>query len=265
MVVNPHIKQLKEKKFYIKMLIYSDNGVGKTVFGASAMDCDVCKEVLFVNIEGGMLSIADRKTLNVWDIEEFSEIKEVLRYLQEEEHPYKAVVLDSITELQLRSLDAIVANAMAAPPTKGKPRTDEDEIRIDDYGKNTVSMRKVLRGFRDLPMHVIMTALAVENKDEDGVVTVSPQLTEKMANSVMGYVDIVAYMHAKKIAKDGKEELIRSFLFQPYGKFRAKDRTGRMGDFLVEPTVQKLMDLANGKAAPTYFSAPPAKEDNKED
>lgn len=255
MVKNPHIKQLKEKKFYIKMLIYGDNGTGKTVFGASAMDCDVCKEVLFVNIEGGMLSITDRKTLDHWDISEFVEIKDVLKFLQEEEHSYKAVVLDSITELQLRSLDAIVKDAMAAPP-KGKPRTDEDEIRIDDYGKNTVAMRKVLRGFRDLPMHVIMTALAVENKDEDGVVTVSPQLTEKMANSVMGYVDIVAYMHAKKVAKDGKEELVRSFLFQPYGKFRAKDRTGKLGDFLVTPTVQRIMDLANGKLKPTYFNTP---------
>ena len=267
MVKNPHIKQLREAKFFIKMLVYGDNGAGKTVFGASAMDCDVCKEVLFVNIEGGMLSISKRKTLEHWDIIEFSEIKEVLRYLQEEEHPYKCVVLDSVTELMLRSLDAIVRDAMAAPP-RGKPRTDEDEIRIDDYGKNTQAIRKVLRDFRDLPMHVIMTALAIESKDEEGVITVAPQLTEKLRNSVMGYVDIVAYMHVKKIAKEGKEELIRSFLFQPYGKYRAKDRTpdGKMGDFLVGPTVQKIMDLANSKLKPTYFSSPvpPAlKEDDK--
>ena len=263
MVTNPHIKQMKSKKFFLKILTYGDNGVGKTVFSASAEDCDVCKDVLFVNVEGGTLSISDRTELNVWDVKKFSEMKEVLDFLHEEEHTFKTVVIDSITELQLRGLDVIVKDALAAPP-RGKPRTDEDEIRIEDYGKNTQQIRRVIRAFRDLPMHVILTAIAVETKDEEGVITVSPQMTEKVRNSVMGYMDIVAYMHVKKSNQEGVEKLIRSLIFQPYGKFKAKDRSGKMGDYLVEPTIQKMIDLARGKIKPSYFSTPVAEETEEE-
>lgn len=255
MVVEPKIMQMKSKKFFLKMLVYGDNGVGKTVFAASAEDCDACKEVLFVNVEGGTLSISDRKDLDVWDVMKFNDIKEVLTYLQEAEHKYRTVIIDSVTELQLRGLDMVVAEAWAAP-ARGKPRTNEDEIRLEDYGTNTKQIRKIIGGFRDLPMHVILTAIAIESKDEEGVVTVGPQLTDKARNSVMGYMDIVAYMHAKRIVKENEETIIRSLIFQPYGKFKAKDRSNKMGDFLIEPTVSKIIDLARGKIKPSKFSIP---------
>src|SRR5690606_6666344 len=105
------------------------------------------------------------------------------------------------------------------------------------------------RYFRDLPMHVIITALAQEVRDErDGSVTVKPSLPGKLADEVAGFLDIVGYLGTSERTIDGKRIIIRQMLAQPMGKYIAKDRSDRLGQYIEEPTMTKILDAVVGPA-----------------
>jgi len=112
------------------------------------------------------------------------------------------------------------------------------------WGDNIEAMRKACRAFRDLPMNVILIALASEVTGEDGGTPIRrPALQGKsLPNEVMGFVDLVGYMVAKEVKDDAGETVIkRAIRFQPTENISAKDRSGKLNiweapDFM---TIQK--------------------------
>src|SRR5690606_7843848 len=105
-------------------------------------------------------------------------------------------------------------------------------------------MRKLLRHFRDLPLHVIMTALSQEVKDEtDGSITVKPALPGKLADEVSAMLDIVLYLASVETRENGKTTMIRRALTASTRKFVAKDRSGRLPQTIDNPTVSGILDL----------------------
>jgi hypothetical protein len=184
---------------------------------------------------------------------------------------YYAVVIDSLTELQKRSMDRIldIKHQMVA---NNQPITPVENDSIDiledfssfevpaatlpDYGTNTNQMRKLIRAFRDLPMHVIFTALAREEKDDiSGEIITRPALTDKLAEDVFGYVNVVGYYYTRLVkSEDGKDNIIERILqVQPFKNRVAKDGSGRLGNGIKNPTFTKIMELITGenKVIPT--------------
>lgn len=156
---------------------------------------------------------------------------------------YRTVIIDSLTEAQKRSMDRIIdsKNKVQSQGSLGAGIDFEKATAtLQDYGVNTQQMRKLVRAFRDLPMNVIIIALESELKDDvTGEVTVGPALTSKLASDVVTYVDIIGRLYTQK-NKDGG--LDRKLLFQPYGKYIAKDRTGMLGIGMNNPTMKKIVD-----------------------
>jgi len=243
------IYQPQMKGYWLKILIYGPNGVGKTTLGESANNCALTSPALFINIEGGMLSVVDKKP-EVVDLKNYRQLDEIFWFLAKGNHNYKTVIIDSLSELQLFNLDAIVAEQLSKPSAAGKKRHDMDDLWQEDYGKSTQELRRATRQFRDLPMHVIFTCLESSTMDKDGQERVFPQLTPKLRNSVLGYMDVVGYMYNQRIkGEDGKEVLVRKLLCQNYGKWAAKDRSpgGRLGLIIDDPTIEKIMEKITGK------------------
>ena len=273
---------------YLKMLIYSQGGVGKTVLSASASMLQ--DDTLFISAERGTKSIrlkkwADRIDLNsihVVGMDNFIDFNDYYEFLYDHvelvkkydsyrrvgdqanaskmldaiwkhqtDEPrgkgqmpriYRTVVIDSLTEVQRRSLDRIVdtrtGQAFAGSITKGV-KFENNRTTLQDYGDNTQQMRKLVRAFRDLDMNVIFTALESEVQDDTtGKVTVRPALTDKLWQDVNGYVDIVARMFT--VTKDKMIE--RKIAFQPYGNYVAKDRSGALGMGMTDATVKQIVD-----------------------
>src|SRR5690606_28664772 len=115
---------------FLKILLYGYPGIGKTVLAATANDDPRMSPALLVDFEGGTLSIAD-KDVDVVRVTAFKQFNEVYDFLRSGQHPYKTVILDSITEIQKLNMYGIMQAALATNPAR-----DPDMPRIDEWGKS---------------------------------------------------------------------------------------------------------------------------------
>jgi len=220
---------------YMKLLVYGPPGVGKTSLAAT-LDPE---HTLFINIEGGMLSVAGtqaRSTEQLRDINDVEEAFHALAHDSEELRWVKVVVLDSATELQTISLEGLVANAR-----KTNRNRNQDDIFLEDYGKSTAQLKRVLRGFRDMERHVIFTALSkdmmVRNSKPPRLEAVVPALTAKLSASLMGYMDFVWYMD---VAQDGSRGLITKDTSPYKAKTRGHRFSKAIGPYVASPNLSTL-------------------------
>lgn len=197
----------------LKMVVYGDSGVGKTVFGSTA------PKPLYISCEAGLLSIAD-KDIDVVEINDWPDLVAVFDLLKSGKHQYKSVVLDSLTELQKKHQDYLLS--------KG----GQQRLTMQGWGDNILAMRKVCRAFRDLNMNIILIALAGELASEsgDGVARKRFALNGKdLPNEVMGFFDLVGYMYTQDVKDDaGQTVTKRAIRFQPNETIPAKDRSGKL-------------------------------------
>lgn len=239
--------------FKLKLLVYGEPGVGKTTLAGSAQDDNRSSPVLFANVEGGMLSVADRNP-DAMDLSTVKEAEELFWFLARGKHEYKTVVIDSLSELQLNNLEEIATEAVGKTSKGGKSRTSPDDIWQEDYGVSTIQLRRVIKKMRGLPLHVIYTCLTRHDQDADRNEVVGPALTPKLQNTAMGNVDVVGYLYtSERVEGEGEEQRIiveRKMLCQPVGKWQAKDRSpsGRLGRSLVNPTMTSILDRIVGPA-----------------
>ena len=224
----------------VKMLVYGDPGVGKTVFSCSG------DRTIFIDVEGGSLSIQKRikdKKVVRKRFDTFDEIEEFVRGLREKGSKADTLVIDSITELQKKLMDSIVSQH---PEVK---RPYGDGLTVGDWGYNTERMRRFVRMARDLDMNVIFTALAMDEKNEmTGAVKTLPKMSSKLSADVCGYVDIVGYLYVDNMTdEDGESVPVRRMLVQPVGMYYAKDRSGALGNVIDNPTFPDVYNTIFGE------------------
>ena len=269
MKLKPHKPDELDK---VKLLIYGEPGAGKTVFSGTAQECSKTSNALMISAEAGTLSIRD-KDIDVVEpssISEFNEIfewvatharyrdqyeqsqgkdKKALENLQklhyqfhgektEKPKLYQTVIIDNITEV----------NVMASYEILG---IEQDTIDSDppvecmrDWGKIKKMVTKIVRSFRNLPIHVIMTAHKI--KDGEGPdAKIKPAVTGSLKDELPGFFDIVGLLepYSEEVEKDGETQKVvkRYLMVEGTDKFIAKDRSGSLGSYIESPTVSKVM------------------------
>ena len=224
--------------FSINMLIYGVPGVGKTYLAGSAGMVPEMSPVLYIDIEGGGLTI--KKSFPDADIEFLrldnpDKLKDVYEYLKTKEHGFKTVVIDSFSELHDMSIATITQEA-----AKANSSQDSEVPSPREYGKARTRSRSRIRGFRDMDINVIMTTHVQNDRDSiDGTMFFKPALAGKLAEEIPGFVDIVLYMYTKKQDKKALA-LDRKALTQPDGKHYAKDRTGKLPTIIEDMTMSSI-------------------------
>lgn len=231
----------------ITALIYGQAGTGKTTFCGTG---EPRFKTLIVNAEGGTLSLnklaVERGLKDGYDtypIAKFEDLRVLLDYLMNtKDHGYQLVVFDSGTELQKRCMQHILAttNMKGQPVLDGTP--PREQAVISDWGYLNTKMTALIRSFRDLPgISFVMTALE-EAKDQDGETRVLPAFQGGIQQVIDGYFDLVAYAYAKEYdLGEGKKEIRHRLLTRNNGKFRGKDRSGKL-PLVAEPDFCKLFD-----------------------
>lgn len=233
------VQTVAEKLTYINMIIYGDPGAGKTVLAGSSDVVPELRPVLFIDVEGGTFSIRERyPDVEVVRVETWDDMQSIYDELFGGKTGYNTVVLDSLSEIQKFSMYTIMEFTVAKDPDR-----DPDVPSMREWGKNIEQIRKLVRAFRDLPMHTIFTALAKEDKDnKTGAVKTKPSLSGKLANEVAGFVDIVGYQYTKVM----EDEIRRFLLTATTEKYVAKDRSDKLPPTLEDPDMSSIYDFVFG-------------------
>lgn len=236
--------KIKHGKPRIKLLIFGRPGVGKTEFAAQAQETPDMADVLFINIEGGLLTVRNRdiSAIDVGRKDDGSsnddivgDVEKVIWAIATKQPGYdtiQTIVCDSASELQTRDLEDIV---------KKLAKHDIDTRFQQDYGMNTARLKRIFRMLKDLNVNVIFTAIERVTLEGTKTVEVAPALTDKVKEALMGYVDFVWYYYKDA---DGK----RWLLTDEKGPFRAKTRNKSFQEAIgqkieVPPGSSKLADL----------------------
>jgi phage nucleotide-binding protein len=232
-----NISPVAEVPVTFNLMVYGDPGVGKTVLCGSASLVADMNPVLFVDMEGGTLSIRELyPNVDVVRVKNMIEMQEVYDALRKGETEYKTVVIDSLTELQKFSMGQVMLKVVEEDPDR-----DPDIPSLREWGKNLEQTRRFVRAFRDLPLNTLFTALANIDKDQKtGKILTRPGLTGKAANEVSGFLDIVLYMYLKEV----DEEQHRLLLTQKTDRVIAKDRSGKLPGILQNVDMAEIYRLA---------------------
>lgn len=225
----------------INMMVFGDPGIGKTVLGGSASVVEALSPVLFIDVEGGTLSLRERyPDVKVVRCKSYNDFGKLYTDLRKMDHGFKTVVLDSITEIQKFGMLEIMKRMLEDPKNSDR---DPDLPSIGEWGKNIEQTRRLIRAMRDLPMNTIFVALAQTDQDKRGNRLTKPSLSGKLSAEVAGFLDIVCYMY-KKTLDDGT--IKRLLLTSGTDEIIAKDRTDRLPPVLEDPDMGMIYQILFG-------------------
>ncbi len=128
---------------------------------------------------------------------------------------------------------------MMATYNAAPDRVDIDVPSPREWGKVRNHIRKVCRGFKDLPCHTIWTAGLDIDTPEGLPSKFSPNFSGKLKREVPGFADIVGYLKAES---DGS----RTMQVQGTPRVAAKDRTHALGSIMKNPTLSSIWDIIEG-------------------
>jgi phage nucleotide-binding protein len=190
----------------IKMLAYGQAGSGKTSL------IPTLPTPVILSAEGGLLSISGHDIPFV-KIGGMDDLREAYKWLtdSDESKQFESVAIDSISEVAEVCLGA--EKAIAKDPRQA-------------YGEMQTTMAEVIRTFRDLDKHVLMTAKLEKSQDEMGRILYAPSMPgNKTGQALPYYFDIVA---ALRVEKDDEGLTQRALMLESDGIWQAKDRSGKL-------------------------------------
>lgn len=231
----------------ISLLVHGESKTGKSYLG------DTCPAPrLILDAEGGSRFTPSKKI--EWDprrekppqadplwesclvpVHDFATITMCYDWLNSGEHPFKSVIIDSISETQQRAVDSLAG---------------VDPMRLTDWGTLFRQVSALVRKFRDLLTHPINPLSAVVliamTRDIEGKAT--PHVQGQLATVLPYYLDIVAYLQT---TKDETGTFRRFLMMQPDDRFVAGERVGGIfGSYIEIPynefnTINTMIETLN--------------------
>lgn len=218
---------------HCKALIFGPPGHGKTYFLGTLADDERTSPTLFLDFEGGVQTLVGRD-IDVARVRDWPDFEEAFELLADPDTKYRSTAVDSLSETQIGGLLRILE--------KDKKRADPDQLAQPDWGLILVQMRRFVRAFKDLDMHVFMSALSKDDLDPKEGRIVVPAFQGAFAGEVAGVFDTVGYM---ALAEDEEGNTERVLLLNDHAKYRVKARTPmgvRPPSEIEDPTAGRLLD-----------------------
>lgn len=248
------------------MCFWGKEGSGKTTGLATAANiAPEGSKILVVNAEGGLkLAAMKRRGIDTSKVVVYPNparnerltragldrvYRRVNADLSRDPNSWFLVAWDSATEIH----EAIVGQVSEARLKRSAKRiedaggvakfdeSDEFFTDRDDYGVMSKMVKDLLRKFRDLPCHFVVTALERRDVDEKtSKVTYGPAVTPGLQSAILGYTDLNLYF--KQEDEDGPfRALVRGV-----STYRTKDRMGGLPKVIAEPTLARILGYTDG-------------------
>lgn len=229
----------------LTLLVHGDSGTGKTHLGFTTPT-----PRLVIDAEGGSDWQGTDESKVVWDLDPqqrqrpseiigdadtvvttitiYKQMETVMQWLESGQHPFKSVVIDSLTEIQKRCMDNV---------------TGTEQAQLQDWGTLLRKMEGLSRRFRDLtlqknnPMEVVVVLCGTMLR-KDG--KMAPHVQGQLAQSLPYFFSVEGHL---TVEGDPESGLVRKLQVQPINNIAAKDRTGKLGVYIENPNVTAMRDL----------------------
>ena len=205
----------------VKMLVYGQAGAGKTTL------IKTLPNPVILSAEGGLLSISDTE-LPFIEISTMADLREAYSWLVDNAKDFSSVAVDSISEIAEVVLNS--EKKLAKDPRQA-------------YGAMQEQMTDLIRAFRDLPMHVLMTAKLDKMQDEMGRMLYAPSMPgNKIGQQLPYFFDEVLAM---RIEKNSDGVAWHGLKCHGDASWQAKDRSGKLDEW-EEPNLSKIIAKIGG-------------------
>lgn len=228
------VSKVIEAPTTFNMLIYGHSGAGKTRLAGSADAVPELRRVLFIDVEGGTLTLKNTpyNEVEVVRVKTWQEMEEIYSVLHSGQHHYNTVIIDSLTEIQKMSMDRIMRKLVEENEDR-----DADVPGVREWNINIEQVRKYVRKFRDLPVNTIFTALEHNEKNmRTGATLRKPSLSGKVKDEVAAFLDIVVYLYTKEVGDENKRMLLTGQTADTV----AKDRSNKLPMVIENPTMATI-------------------------
>lgn len=230
----------------LSILVHGPAGAGKTTFcstgPAPRLLIDAERASRFIQqrkikwdpmreappIYDGSWDMAVVKTRN-WET-----AQKTLEYLKSGNHPFRTVIIDSISEMQVKAMEQI---------------NGRNQMQTQHWGKLLQNMGSFLRDCRDLleedysPLQVM--ALISTSKDYDG--TFKPYLQGSISSQVPYLFDITGYLYVNQVTSNTGEISENRFLFTGHHpQYEAKNRVPGLPPTIENPNLGTIFNTIFG-------------------
>lgn len=248
----------------MSILAYGPAKVGKTTFASTAptpmlfMDGENSSRFLmkadgsfFRKIYWDPMSSGPPENDGSWDIcvvkvTEWKIAVKTYEYLKTNNHPFRSLVIDSISEMQDKLKNQLLGGGVS-------------QMKMQDWGNILRSMGQFLRQVRDLtaepesPLEAtVLLAMAKEVREQDGTTTMKPYLEGSIVQQVPYFYDMTAYLYQEQVNNPDTNEVVdqRSLLtvgikgFEAGNRVHFKRENGRA--VIPNPNVSTILDMVFG-------------------
>lgn len=174
-------------------------------------------------------------------VRDYDTVAKVYQWLQVGQHQFKSLILDSISELQVRLKEKIAGRG---------------QLQTQQWGEVLTSLAGLMRDFRDLTMHpinpleaIVLTAMTIQ---KDGMWR--PYLQGQLATVIPYFWDITAYLYVDQIPTEdptAPPEEVRCLLTRKHPLFEAGERVqGRIPPVVQHPRIDQMLDQIFGPSVP---------------
>lgn len=183
-------------------IFYGLSDSGKTHLLGTAADSDYTAPTMFVDVEGGDLTLSGRD-IDVVHIDTLDELQDLYEFFAFENDHYRSLCFDGFTSQHDDS---------TMPKVMGDDKLDLTEYKIptlNNWGTSMFHTKKILRAFKqltkneDVDRRVHVFASALEQMDERRDLGI-PSLPGKLGLGLGAYVDVLARLKVED-TEAGKE------------------------------------------------------------
>jgi len=242
--VSRKIKRASELPQNQNFCLYGDSGVGKTRLAASA------PKVLIIDVnDKGHDSVRRDYDPMFYPCTHWSEVLDVYWYLQEGDHGFESVAIDTISNLQNICMDFVMGDEASRDASR-----DPDMPSRQAWGKVGKLMRTQIINFRNLPMNVIFIAQlraksTGDEEDLESEILYGPEVSPSIEKTLKAAVGTIGYLTKREVVIRNKKkdttrkEVRHRLLLGDSERYVSKDRNGVFPEHIDAPDLAEMLSL----------------------
>lgn len=239
----------------LSILVHGPAGGGKSTLGSTGP-----RPILDLDVENSSRFLTDVRRVHwnpmeepipaydgSWDmcvvrVEDWETAERSYQFLRSGNHPFRSVMVDSISEIQIKAMENI---------------NGRNQMQIQHWGRLGQNMGGLLRDLRDLVgssksplemMILISTSREIDDPDTPGGPVWKPYLQGNIAQQVPYLFDITGYLYSVPETNTVTGEIYdRRYLFTGrHPQYEAKNRVRGFPATLADPDLSQMMDMIFG-------------------